>query len=463
MEGSIMMGRNDVVQSKLEFFDIEDLVPEDHILRQINREIDFSFIYDKMEKYYSKLGRKSIDPVLLYKMLLIGYLFNINSERVLEQDVRLNIAYRWFLGLNLTDSVPDHSTFSQNRRRRFKDISVFQEIFDHVVDMCIQKGLVTGEVIVTDSTHIKAHSSGEKSLVTVHKKTTEYLNTLEEEALKLEKELNEKRDSLNKKKAGRKPKERDETESLWQIKNDPDSGLLGRPGKPKGPHYLAHTSVDTKHGIIVDIHPSAGNVNDCEPYIDRLKTIQEKFNLDIKYAGADRGYDTTPIHHGLKTLKITGYITPVQKGTAFNSTTYREFTYDPENDQYICQTNKILAFTHLNFMQKGNQYYKTYSARTKDCKVCSLRNQCFGKTASRRTIARPVAHELLEENLQRSKTITYKEVQKLRRVWSEGTFGTLKAKHNLIKTFKRGIEKVKEQCLFSALALNLKRMIKATN
>ena len=120
--------------------------------------------------------------------------------------------------------------------------------------------------------------------------------------------------------------------------------MLGRPGKPKGAHYLAHTSVDTKHGIIVDIHPSAGNVNDCEPYIDRLKTIQEKFNLDIKYAGADRGYDTTPIHHGQKTLKITGYITPVQKGTAFNSTTYREFTYDPKNDQYICQANKILAF-----------------------------------------------------------------------------------------------------------------------
>lgn len=107
------MGRNDVVQSKLEFFDIEELVPENHISRQINREIDVSFIYDKMEKYYSKLGRKSIDPILLYKMLLIGYLFNINSERVLEPDVRLNIAYRWFLGLNLTDSVPDHSTFSR--------------------------------------------------------------------------------------------------------------------------------------------------------------------------------------------------------------------------------------------------------------------------------------------------------------------------------------------------------------
>ena len=88
--------------------------------------------------------------------------------------------------------------------------------------------------------------------------------------------------------------------------------MLNRPGKPNGPHYLAHTSIDTKNGIIVDIHPSPGNINDCEPYIERLKIIQDKFELDIKNVGADRGYDTTPIHHGLKTLEITGYISPIK-------------------------------------------------------------------------------------------------------------------------------------------------------
>ena len=92
--------------------------------------------------------------------------------------------------------------------------------------------------------------------------------------------------------------------------------MLSRPGKPKGPHYLAHTSIDTKNGIIVDIYPSPGNINDCEPYIERLKIIQDKFELDIKSVGADRGYDTTPIHHGLKTLEITGYISPIKYETA---------------------------------------------------------------------------------------------------------------------------------------------------
>ena len=180
-----MMGRKDDYQSKLEFIDLNMFVPSNHILRQINEKIDFSFIYNKMEKYYSKLGRKSLDPVLLYKMLLIGYLFNVDSERELEQEVNLNIAYRWFLGLDLTDPVPDHSTFSQNRRRRFKDSTVFQEIFDHIVKLCIEKGLVTGEVIVTDSTHIKASASKSKvEKVVVEKTPSQYLNTLEMEARK---------------------------------------------------------------------------------------------------------------------------------------------------------------------------------------------------------------------------------------------------------------------------------------
>lgn len=222
-----------------------------------------------MEKYYSKLDRKSLDPVLLFKMLLIGYLFNVDSERELEQEVNLNIAYRWFLGLDLSDKVPDHSTFSQNRRRRFKDSTVTQEIFDHIVKHCIEKGLVTGEVIVSDSTHIKASAAkGKIEKIVVEKTLSQYLNTLEEEAKKIEKELEEKRIDTGNKKRGRKRKPKvSDTETITSVKTDSDSGVLNRPGKPSGPHYLAHTSIDTENGIIVDIHPSAGSINDCEPYI----------------------------------------------------------------------------------------------------------------------------------------------------------------------------------------------------
>ncbi|PET45700.1 hypothetical protein CN514_20960 [Bacillus sp. AFS001701] len=140
---------------------------------------------------------------------------------------------------------------------------------------------------------------------------------------------------------------------------------------------------------------------------------------------------------------------------------YREFRYYNETDRYICPNNKELPFTHLK-NSKG-QYSKIYSAKAKVCKICPFREKCFVKSSSKRTIARPIAHELTEANLKRSKTDKYKQIQKQRRVWCEGTFGTMKTKHNLYKTYKRGIQKILEQYLFSALALNLKRMIKVIN
>ncbi len=457
-----MMGRKEDSQNKLEFIDLNDFVPSNHILRQIKEKIDFTFIYGKMEKYYSKLGRKSLDPVLLFKMLLLGYLFNIESERELEQEVILNIAYRWFLGLDLSDPVPDHSTFSQNRRRRFKDSTVFQEIFDHIIRLCIEKGFVTGDVIVTDSTHIKASAAKDKvQKVVLEKSPSQYLNTLEEEAKKIETEQEKKRKDSGKKKRGREAKDDPALKTITVFRTDSDSGVLNRPGKPSGPHYLAHTSIDTENGIIVDIHPSAGNVNDCEPFIERLTILQEKFDLDIKKVGADRGYDTTPIHHGLKKLEITGYITPTKKETAYDTMSHHEFKFNNETDSYICPNHKELPFTHL---KKSNGHYsKIYSAKAKDCKICPFREKCFGKKSIKKAISRPIAHELIDENLKRSKTSEYKQIQKQRRVWCEGTFGTMKTKHNLYKTYKRGIQKILEQCLFSALALNLKRMVKVIN
>ncbi|MDQ0887925.1 transposase [Paenibacillus sp. V4I9] len=162
------------------------------MLREIKNKIDFSFIYKKVQHLYSPIGRKSIDPVLLMKMLLIGYLFGIPSERKLEQDIVVNLAYRWFLGLDLTEAVPEHSTLSQNRRRRFRDSQIFQEIFDHIVSECITKGIVTGEIVVVDSTHLKANASNSKTeKVVVERKPSEYFKELEQEARRIENELDD--------------------------------------------------------------------------------------------------------------------------------------------------------------------------------------------------------------------------------------------------------------------------------
>lgn len=144
-----MMGRQSE-QIQMVILDIDSMIPEDHLLRQIKNCVNFDFIYEKAAPYYSHVGRKSIDPVVLIKMLLIGYLYGIKSERRLEEEVSLNLAYRWFCGIDLMNRVPDHSTFSQNRRRRFQEAGIFREIFNEIVLMCMEFGIISGETGVAD-------------------------------------------------------------------------------------------------------------------------------------------------------------------------------------------------------------------------------------------------------------------------------------------------------------------------
>lgn len=164
-----------------EFVCLDELVPEDHLLRVIQKHIDFSFIREKVRPYYCEdNGRPSIDPVVLFKMIFIGYLYGIRSERQLEKEIQTNIAYRWFLGLSLTDRVPDHTTISWNRRTRFKNTDVFQEIFDEIVRLAIQHRMVGGRVLISDSTHLKANANKRKFKKQVIEKTSRaYLKDLE--------------------------------------------------------------------------------------------------------------------------------------------------------------------------------------------------------------------------------------------------------------------------------------------
>lgn len=455
------MGKDESKQGQFMFVCLDDYVPEDHLLRRILKVVDFSFIYDQVRNLYASGGRRSIDPALLVKMLLIGYLYGIPSERKLEQEVKLNLAYRWFLGLDLAEPVPDHSTLSQNRRRRFKNSGVFQEIFDTVVRRCIQAGIVSGEIILTDATHVKAYAAKEKlQTIRVEQKPSEYLLELEKTARQLEDERQAKRAAEGKKKCGKKPvtKERMVIKRIVRSRTDPDAGLLSRPGKPTGFHYLNHTSLDAKNGIITDVHVTAANLNDFQPYIERIQVQRDKFSLAIQKVGADKGYDYAEVHYGLAKMGIIGYIPPANKPTCSDVMKVQEFSYNSEADVYQCPAGKMLKYTHLR--SKGPRVHKVYAASSRDCGKCTRSKECFGKTARNRIIARPLYQELVEQNAERASTQEYVHIQKLRRIWCEGTFGLMKREHNLGMTYKRGRENVLEHCLFSALAMNLKRMVK---
>lgn len=186
-----MMGKSTEVQSALFYdFDIENHVPSDHLLRSLDRFVDLKAIRQQLEPFYSTIGRPSIDPELMIRMLLVGYCMGIRSERRLCQEVHLNLAYRWFCRLDLTDAVPDHSTFSKNRHGRFRASDLFRKLFEHVLTRCISEGLVGGEAFGVDASLIKADANREDGIEPKHwsneehasRATTEYLETLDDAA-----------------------------------------------------------------------------------------------------------------------------------------------------------------------------------------------------------------------------------------------------------------------------------------
>lgn len=457
-----MLGKDEEKQSQFMFVNLDELVSQDHLLRAIKRTIDFSFIYDKVKALYSPIGRRSVDPVLLVKMLLVGYWYGIPSERKLEQEVRHNLAYRWFLGLDLAEPVPDHSTISQNRRRRFKNGQLFQDIFDTIVSRCVAEGLVTGEVIVTDSTHIKASASRQRvEKIWVEKTSTEYMQTLEQEAQRLEADLQNRREATGKKKCGKKRQTqgRKVMHEIVSSKTDPDAGYMNRPGKPVGFHYLSHTSIDAQKGIITDVHVTAGNVNDHLPFLERVKAQKNRLGLPIKAIGADKGYDFSEVHYGLEREQVNGYVTPKELSEA-EAIIEADFMYDKETDTFTCLGGKLLHWTHVE-RQAGAKVVKIYAAKTKDCKICPNRTSCFSLKKPYRKLKVGLFHQYNKRNRERASTADYYRIQRLRRIWCEGTFGVLKMQHNMATTYKRGLVNIQEQCLLSACALNIKRMVKA--
>jgi transposase len=216
-------------QSRMELVYIDELVPADHLVRKVDRAIDFSFIREKVEPLYcADNGRPAVDPEVLFKMLFLGYLFGVRSERQLVREVQVNVAYRWFLRLGLRDKIPDASTFSQNRRRRFTESTVYQEIFDAIVWQAMQRRLVDGKVLYTDSTHLKANANKNKfRREQVRKSTVDYL-------AQLDRAIDADREVRGKRPLRAKPKQPPVQETKVST-TDPDSGYLVGPEKVTRP------------------------------------------------------------------------------------------------------------------------------------------------------------------------------------------------------------------------------------
>jgi transposase len=457
-EVSGMLTRKNGVQLKMHCVTIEDLVPTDNLFRKIDGLIDFSFIHDEVKHLYSlAFGRPSVDPVVLVKYLLIGFIDGIPSERRLEQKIGVSNEYRWFLGLDLDDKVPDHSTISQLRRRKLNGTDIFRKIFERILAICIEKGLVDGKLVFTDSTHVKANASKKSEIrVQIEKEAAAYWERLDRYE-QIEREKLEAAGKIKPKKYCVKPKAQLKMVEKTVSKTDPDAGRLNRPGKPEGMHYLDHQSIDAKNGIIVDVAVTAGNVADCVPYLDRIDYMENILNIES--VAVDSGYDTSLIHKELEEHNITIF-TP-EKATSDTSKAEfgrGDFSYNETDDTFTCPNEKTLKLRQLQ--RNESTMTREYRANPKDCKDCPHREKCLAPSQKCRRIQVNIFEEVVKKHHAQDGSAEYSEALKKRAIWSEGTFAAQKRTHNLKQIFRCGLEAAETHCLLSATALNLKRMVK---
>ncbi|GHU79456.1 transposase [Clostridia bacterium] len=451
-----MMSERRGVQLSMYTPSLEEIVESDEFLRKLDAAVDFSFIYDELRPYYCAVnGKYSTDPVVIVKSLLIAFLYGIISERRLEQELKYNALYRWFIGVGFDERVPDHSTISQLRRRKFNDADLFNKLFVHVLKLCVEAGLVSGRLLITDSTHMKANAAKvSKVTVEIERETAEFFERLDTyEALE--------RERSGMPEITRKPPKHGKTEQTRSI-TDPDAGWLKRPDKPEGFHYLSHQTFDAENGIIVDVDVTAGNIPDNKPYtaqIDRTINTLEALNIETIAVCADAAYDTALIHKGLEDYGLTVYF-PKKDTSDHSKTEYKrdDFTYNQAADEFVCPGGKTLKSRRLQRLETG--VFHEYRSVPKDCRDCTNREKCLAPSQKSRKIQVNIFQSIVDRHHASDGSAQYNSALRKRQIWCEGTFAAQKARHNLRNLFRRGLEAAKEHCLLSATAINLKRMVK---
>lgn len=451
-----MMGARQEVQSALFYeFSLEAHVPRDHLLRSVDRFIDLSGVRVHLAPFYSSTGRPSIDPELMIRMLLIGYIMGIRSERRLCEDVHLNLAYRWFCRLDLSAPVPDHSTFSKNRHGRFRQSDLFRHVFETVVAQCIARGVVGGDRFATDASLIAADANKQNStakedwdLDTINPETAsravvEYLFALDDEAFGAATDVMPKFTSHS------------DPSSQWTAAHH-------------GPAFFAYSNnylVDTDHAIIVDVQASrsvrTGETHATRTMIDR---VRERFDLWPERLIADMAYGSGEMLGWLVHERgIEPHIPVIDKSKRDDGTFSREnFTYDVEADAYICPAGKELRRNRRNFQTIRNEPKDTsfikYGAAKADCEACQLKQRCCPKGTPRRVMrsehegARQMARDI-------AKTEDYAISCKLRKK-VEMLFAHLKRILGLRRLRLRGPCGANDEFLLAATAQNLRKLTK---
>ena len=442
------MGRLNRDQGQLFYsFSLDEAVPDDHPVREIAAVLDLSWVHAELAPYYPQLGRPSIDPVLMIRMLIVGYVFAIRSERALCRDVRVNLAYRWFCGLSIEDKIPDHSAFSRARNDRFGASDVFRSVFERVVGACIAAGLVGGEGFAVDASLIMADANKQRSIPgskwnkeldaqAVSRATKEYLATLDDAAFGAASEVTPK----------------------FVSPSDPAAQWTGA---MRGPAFFAYADnylIDVKSGIIMDVEASRAirqaEVGAAKIMIERT---EQRFDIKPTRLAADTAYGSgATLDWLVNDKKIAPHIPVIDKSNREDGTFSREdFSFDKERDVYTCPAGKVLTTTGKP-VNDGETLL--YLASTRDCRSCLFKVKCCPKAPFRRIPrsiyedARDVARALVKTEAFEQSRHDRKRVEML--------FAHLKRILRLGRLRLRGPRGAQFEFTLAAIAQNLRRLAK---
>ncbi len=433
-------------QDMMILMSMEEMVPKDHLLRKIDKSMDFSFINEKTKHLYSQdSGRNCVEPVVLFKIVLLQYLYGIKSIRSTIKQCETDASFRWFLGIPFGEAVPHYSTFSQNYLRHYVGTNIFEDIFETILNKVVERKLVSGRDLFSDSTHIKANASKQKY-------TNQIQVVVKQRKQALETEINGFRAELGK-------NDLEFTEET-EVKNqkvstvDPGSGYYHRDEKEKGFMYLDHRTVDGLNNFIVDAYVTPGNVRDSKSYLSRLDYILRKYGFQTKNVGLDSGYYSWEIMEGLESKDIFSAIAYRRFNT--NKEDRKNFKYDATQDVYVCPIGLILPLRNIDKLG-----YKHYFDK-KQCEGCPLLISCAGKS-NRKEIRRHVKQEVYERARERRLSDHGKQLYARRKTTVERSFADSKQNHGYRYATHRGLAKVQNYVWLSCAAQNLKKMALLTH
>jgi len=440
-----MMGLHSRSEALFYYFRLEDQIPETHLLRLIDKHVSFEFVREQLKGSYSETGRPSIDPELLLRILLIGYLYGISSERKLVDELRMHLAWRWFTGLGFDQEIPHHSTFSKNRHGRFQESKLFEQLFEQIVRQCVEVGLVQGQHLAVDGSFVEANAAKESRIpreqlaeaAQVSQTVRKYLQEVEQQ----------------------NPVEKPVHEQDQVSTTDPDSTYATKGGTPARLGYYNNYLVDNQSCVIVGVQATAARMSqETVAAQDMLTRFAEWQGRTPESVVADTTYGNGEFLQWLADRNITPYMRTRDSIHRKRSPYFgpERFTYEPEHNRYICPAGQPLNYGGHSLRNRTYVYIGT----RKRCSPCPLRSQCT--SAAYRFLAIHMDEPARQRARELVNTPQFAEAQRQRKK-VEALFAELKNQIGLRRLRLRRLKFVREQFYLAAAAQNLKRLVRFLN